>query len=257
MLKGAVVGTQIDAQATNQLGLTWAYGTHETYLSPDAAQLNCEWVQLCYEEVFDAATIQRIMALPNYHGAWLLQNEPDLNWGKGVLPQAAASTILQKQIAAITAYDPNAKLIVGMGSMYHLPHNRFGNPPYFPQEWDLLPVATQQRVDGFHIHIYPGIDTNDLDLMFDPPRTTEAIRGGYRWMKNHGQRDKELWVSEFGFDDDTDEGALLLHLPLVYNAIAALPFMTRLAWFATSWFRYVHLTDTGKLTCAGKLYSRL
>lgn len=199
MKLGICVGTV--TSGLTQLNTQWAYGVGSNSLSDEfkAMPVGIEFVPLVFENE-PQANWERFIYWENYAGYWLIGNEPHTDWD-GNKTAAEVAPIFAEQIDAITKMDANAKCIVTVSTQGQTPYN-----PHFPNEnfigdcWKLFSPETRAKVAGFHMHIYPRWISDDPVERWEIKNFVAYPRRMKRWMKEQGIADRELWISEMGYE---------------------------------------------------------
>ena len=145
---------------------------------------------------------------------WLIGNEPDVRWQDNATPEAYARAY-HVAYHAIKQADPTAQVaIAGLSQITPL------RLEYLDRVWDFyaqtygeeMPVdvwnmhafVLQEKANDWGVDMPPGFkdvgqgmrwgieDHDDLRLV------EEQVRRMRSWMAEHGQRDKPLWITEYG-----------------------------------------------------------
>jgi hypothetical protein len=154
------------------------------------------------------------LAAQNPGLTWLIGNEPDVYWQDNTTPEVYAIAY-HRAYTAIKAGDPTAQVAVaGLSQITPL------RLRYLTRMWDFyrklygveMPVdiwnmhafVLREERDAWGVNIPPGFiveqhgerwDVGDHDNLALVEGEIRAMR---RWMAERGQRDKPLWISEYG-----------------------------------------------------------
>lgn len=152
--------------------------------------------ELIYRIPFNtnAATINTLKTLPNFHCRFELLNEYDLAtppYNTGTV----AATLVVADIAVIDANCPNAYLILGLATQGVFTAKS-------SELWDALPQSAKDRIDAVSWHYYPTV-VRDSNGVFDADATALEVkrytRGTVRpWMNARGIHNG--YNSEVGLD---------------------------------------------------------
>ena len=145
---------------------------------------------------------------------WLIGNEPDVKWQDNTTPEVYAIAY-HRAYEAIKAGDPTAK--VAIGGISEVTPLRL---EYLTRVWDFYRsfYGEEMPVDVWNIHAFmlpeqrggwgvnmpPGFtieQRGELWNVEDHDNLTlleQQVRAMRQWMADHGQRDKPLWISEYG-----------------------------------------------------------
>lgn len=208
MRKGIVVGSMEPllllnngfAPASVALDSDWASGVGANWDSDEMKLLpeGFKFVPMTAENL--NPTWQRITTWANYEGYWQVGNEPRTDWD-GNKSVAEVAPIFMNQMDLIKSFDPDAKFIVTCSTQGQTPYNRHNKDANFIGEiWNLFPPKYRNWTTGFHMHIYPRWISDDPAIRWDVRYFTRYVRGLKRWMTERGIPDKEIWITEFGFE---------------------------------------------------------
>lgn len=200
MITGACVGTVVPA--LTQLKLKWVYGVSANAMSDEFLALpeGIEFVPLTFENLPNE-TWSRFLGWGSYQGYWLIGSEPHTNWD-GNKSVTEIAPIFMAQMDYIKAFDPNAKFIVTCSTQGQLPYNwHYPDENFIGDLWALFPSEYRDRVTGFHMHIYPRWSSGDLVKAWQVRTTVKYLRRMRLWMQQNNVLDKELWLSEVGFEE--------------------------------------------------------
>ncbi len=160
------------------------------------------------------AAVLRELAARNPGLTWLIGNEPDVKWQDNTSPEVYAIGY-HRAYEAIKAGDPTAQVaIAGISQVTPL------RLKYLDRVWDFYRsfYAEDMPVDIWNMHAFmlreergawgvnipPGFaieqrgqlwnveDHDNLSLV------EQQVRAMRRWMADHGQRAKPLWITEYG-----------------------------------------------------------
>lgn len=176
---------------------------------------------------------------------WLIGNEPDVRWQDNTLPEAYAESY-HLAYQTIKAADPTAKVAIGglsqitplrlawLDRAWAHYANRYGEE--MPVDvWNMHAFVLQEQAGGWGVDLPPGVDTDDdagvsgmkwdIEDHDDLALVEEQVRRMRGWMKEHGQQDKPLWVTEYGilmpasygFDEERVRAFLLASNDLFAN----------------------------------------
>ena len=165
------------------------------------------------------ALLATVDALPG--ALWLVGNEPDVKWQDNVTPEAYARAY-HDLYALLKARDPSCQVAIGGVSqptplrMRYLDlileayQARYGEP--MPVDvWNVHAFILREERDSWGVDIPPGMtqrtgrlreiaDHDDLAIF------RQQIVDFRRWMKERGQQDKPLIVTEYGILMPADYG---------------------------------------------------
>ncbi len=159
---------------------------------------------------------EKLMALAaqNPGRTWLIGNEPDVEWQDNATPEQYAFAFRCAQ-AAIRGGDPTAKIgFAGLSQITPL-RLQYLNEIWdyyrtvFGQEmevdvWNMHAFVLREERDSWGVHIPPGLDDVDTGELWEieDHNDLNLVRGQIelmrRRMRDHGQQDKPLIISEYG-----------------------------------------------------------
>ena len=145
---------------------------------------------------------------------WLIGNEPDVRWQDNATPEEYARAY-HAAYYAIKEADPTAQVaIAGLSQITPL------RLAYLNRVWDFyaqtygeeMPVdvwnmhafVLQEKADDWGVDMPPGFEDADEGMLWgindhdDLALVEEQVRRMRGWMAEHGQRDKPLWITEYG-----------------------------------------------------------
>jgi hypothetical protein len=152
---------------------------------------------------------------------WLIGNEPDVIWQDNV-PADLYAQAYHDLYFALKSYDPSCQVAIGgvsqptplrlryLDRILETYQARYGEP--MPVDvWNVHGFILREERDAWGVDIPPGMaekagrlyDIADHD---DTAIFEQQILGFRRWMKERGQQDKPLIVSEYGILMPTDYG---------------------------------------------------
>jgi hypothetical protein len=158
-------------------------------------------------------------ALPG--AVWLIGNEPDVKWQDNVLPDRYAEAY-HELYYLLKGRDPTCQVAIGgvsqptplrlryLEAVLAAYRARYGEP--MPVDvWNVHNFILREERDSWGVDIPPGIpersgrlyeivDHDDMDIF---RRQIRAFRG---WMRERGQQDKPLIVTEYGILMPNDYG---------------------------------------------------
>jgi hypothetical protein len=156
----------------------------------------------------------RILAARFPGRIWLIGNEPDVRWQDNVVPEVYAE-LYHEAYTAIKSVDPTAQVaIAGLSQITPLRlaylnriwaayQERYGVD--MPVDiWNMHVFVLREEAGNWGVGIPPGFDDVASGILWeieqhDDLSFVEAqIRLMRQWMADHGQRDKELYITEYG-----------------------------------------------------------
>lgn len=200
MKLGICVGTV--SPALSKLKFEWAYGVAANALSDEFLSLpkDIEFVPLTFENE-PQAFWKRFLLWEQYQHYWLIGSEPRTNWDNNKTVEQIAP-IFMRQMDYIKGFDPDAKFIVTCSTQGQFPYNRHSNLNFIGDLWALFPQQYRDWTTGFHMHIYPRWISDDPNIRWSVRYLVDYIRAMRRWMNENDVSDRELWISEFGFEQE-------------------------------------------------------
>lgn len=165
------------------------------------------------------ALVDAIEAQPG--ALWLIGNEPDVKWQDNVTPEEYAEAY-HDLYALLKTHDPSCKVAIGgvsqptalrlryLDLILEAYETRYGEP--IPVDmWNVHNFILREERDSWGVDIPPGsteqagvlreIAEHDSMAIFE-----EQIVSFRRWMKERGQQDKPLIVTEYGILMPNDYG---------------------------------------------------
>ena len=160
----------------------------------------------------DAATLAAI-ARANPGVVWMVGNEPDCIWQGNSTPDQYAR-VYHQVYHALKAADPTSRVTIGgivqatplrlqwLDALLERYHARYGQP--FPADlWNIHAHILREERGSWGCEIPPGIDASAGMLWEIEDHDRRDLFAGQivrfrQWMRDRGQRDKELIVSEYG-----------------------------------------------------------
>lgn len=200
MKLGTCVGTV--SPSLSKLKFDWAYGVAANSLSDEFLGLskNIEFVPLTFENE-PQKSWERFVSWESYKHYWTIGSEPRTAWdGNKTIEQVAP--IFMRQMDYIKGFDPEAKFIVTCSTQGQFPYNHHSEENFIGDLWALFPQQYRDWTTGFHMHIYPRWISDDPHIRWAVRYSVNYIRAMRRWMKENNVLDRELWISEFGFEQE-------------------------------------------------------
>lgn len=158
--------------------------------------------------------ILRDLAQQNRGLTWLIGNEPDVRWQDNT-PAEIYAIAYHRAYHAIKAGDPTAKIAIGgvsqvtslrlqyLDRIWNFYRSLYGVE--MPVDvWNMHAFVLREERTGWGVNIPPGFyiehrgelwDVADHDDLTLVERQIWDMR---RWMAERGQRDKPLWITEYG-----------------------------------------------------------
>lgn len=145
---------------------------------------------------------------------WLIGNEPDVRWQDDATPEEYACHYYQAW-RAIKLADPSAQVAIGgisqvtplrlryLDAILESYREQFGAPMQV-DVWNMHAFVLQEKAGAWGVDVPPGFedatdgvlwdvaDHNDLSLV------EEQVRRMRAWMAERGERDKPLYITEYG-----------------------------------------------------------
>lgn len=204
----------VDLYDVGRLGAGW-YFDWTTNLDP-RRPADLEYVQLVWLSKNDywpeLAVIQTI-ARANPGSLWLIGNEPDVIWQGNVLPEEYARSY-QSIYSALKEADPTCLVAIGgisqptplrfhyLDLVLEAYRGLFGVD--MPVDvWNTHAFILREEKDSWGVDIPPGMsETSGMLFEIEDHDSLEIFQQQIvafrQWMKEHGQQDKPLIVSEYG-----------------------------------------------------------
>jgi len=160
----------------------------------------------------DKVTLAAIAAA-NPGAVWIIGNEPDCIWQGNSTPDQYAR-VYHELYSFLKAHDPTCRVTIGgivqttplrlqwLDAVMTAYQDRYGTP--FPVDlWNIHAFILREERGSWGCGIPPGISASYGELwnIEDHDRRdlfAQQIVRFRQWMKDHGERDKELIVSEYG-----------------------------------------------------------
>jgi hypothetical protein len=161
-----------------------------------------------------STTDLRELAARNPGLTWLIGNEPDVKWQDNTTPEMYAIAY-HRAYEAIKAGDPTAKIAIG-GISQVTPLRL----EYLDRAWDFYRsfYGEDMPVDVWNMHAFmlreerrawgvnmpPGFEIEQRGKLWnvedhdDLALLEKQVRAMRQWMADHGERDKPLWITEYG-----------------------------------------------------------
>lgn len=145
---------------------------------------------------------------------WLIGNEPDVRWQDNATPEAYARAY-HRAYTAIKAADPTAQVAIGGISqvtplrLAYLERIWEAYQTFYGDEmpvdvWTMHGFVLQEKAGDWGVDIPPGFDhvTDGVAWGIQDHDDLSLVEGQVlamrRWMREHGQQQKPLWVTEYG-----------------------------------------------------------
>jgi hypothetical protein len=225
---GLCLVTDIDAYNVAQLNAGWYldWGTGQTPSRPNGM----EYVQVIrvqqtgsdtYSYSPSGATLGNVVAA-NPGATWFVGNEPDSIWQDDIKPDLYAR-VYHDVYTLLKGQDPNCKVAIGaivqptplrlqyLDIVWDTYRTLYGEK--LPTDlWNIHSFILREKrnpPDNWGAYIPPGIDA-DEGMLYDMRDIDnldifrQRIITFRQWMKDKGERNKPLWISEYGilFPDD-------------------------------------------------------
>jgi hypothetical protein len=145
---------------------------------------------------------------------WLIGNEPDVKWQDNTSPEVYAIAY-HRAYEAIKAGDPTAQVAIGgvsqitplrlryLDRVWEFYRKLYGEE--MPVDvWNMHAFVLREERDAWGVNIPPGFEIELRGNLWDVEdhdnlTLIEAqIRAMRQWMADHGQREKPLWITEYG-----------------------------------------------------------
>ncbi len=157
------------------------------------------------------ALLAAVDALPG--ALWLIGNEPDVKWQDDVTPEAYAQAY-HDLYALLKARDPTCQVAIAgvsqptplrlryLDRVLQAYHQRYGHE--MPVDvWNVHNFVLREERGSWGVDIPPGMDDAagrlyDIDDHDDLALFRQQLVDFRRWLKERGQQDKQLIVTEYG-----------------------------------------------------------
>lgn len=145
---------------------------------------------------------------------WLIGNEPDVRWQDNVLPEIYAE-LYHDAYTAIKSVDPTAQVAIGgisqitplrlayLDRIWATYQERYGME--MPVDiWNMHAFVLREEAGNWGVGIPPGFDEVESGILWEIEQHDDLalvegqVRRMRQWMADHGQRDKELYITEYG-----------------------------------------------------------
>lgn len=145
---------------------------------------------------------------------WIIGNEPDVKWQDNTTPEVYAIAY-HRAYEAIKAGDPTAQVAIGgisevtplrleyLDRVWDFYRSFYGEE--MPVDvWNMHAFMLPEQRRGWGVNIPPGFaieQRGELWNVEDHDNLTlleQQVRAMRQWMADHGQRDKPLWITEYG-----------------------------------------------------------
>lgn len=159
---------------------------------------------------------QKLMRLAaKYPGrTWLIGNEPDVEWQDNATPEQYAYAFHCAH-AAIKGGDPTAQIAIAglsqitplridyLDRIWRYYRAAFGRE--MPVDiWNMHAFVLREEAESWGVRIPPGLDGVafgerwEIEQHADLNLVSEQVFRMRRWMKENGQQEKPLWITEYG-----------------------------------------------------------
>jgi hypothetical protein len=183
---------------------------------PDA-QLGMEFtpmVRMRNGRLHPSTVVLRELAARNPGLTWLIGNEPDVKWQDNTMPEVYAIAY-HRAYTAIKEGDPTAKVAIGgisqvtplrlefLDRVWDFYRSFYGED--MPVDiWNMHAFMLREERGSWGVNIPPGFEIEQRGELWDVEDhdnltlIERQVRGMRQWMAEHGQRDKPLWITEYG-----------------------------------------------------------
>jgi len=153
---------------------------------------------------------------------WLIGNEPDVIWQDNTPPEVYAIAYY-RAYSLIKAGDPTAQVAIGglsqitplrlayLDRVWQFYRQLYGAE--MPVDiWNMHAFVLREERAGWGVNIPPGFEITHAGQLWDVADhanlslVEEQVRAMRRWMADHGQQAKPLWISEYGILMPADYG---------------------------------------------------
>ena len=164
----------------------------------------------------------RDLAARNPGLTWLIGNEPDVKWQDNTTPEVYAIAY-HRAYQAIKAGDPTAKVAIGgvsevtplrleyLNRVWDFYRSLYGED--MPVDiWNMHAFMLPEQRGGWGVNMPPGFEIEQRGEQWDVEDhdsltlLEQQVRAMRRWMADHGQRNKPLWITEYGILMPEDYG---------------------------------------------------
>ena len=145
---------------------------------------------------------------------WLIGNEPDVVWQDNTSPEVYAIAY-HRAYTAIKAGDPTAQVAIGgLSQITPLRLEYLDRTWAFYRKlygvdmpvdlWNMHAFVLREARNSWGVNIPPGFDIVNRGQLWevadhgDLALVEAQVRAMRRWMAEHGQQEKPLWISEYG-----------------------------------------------------------
>lgn len=222
---------------------------------------------------------------------WLIGNEPDVRWQDNVLAEDYAR-LYHELYHFLKEIDPSCQVAIGGISqptplrMRYLEtvleaYQRLFSVPMPVDVWNVHAFILREEADSWGVGIPPGFDDRHGELYEIADHDNLSIFASQlvafrRWMKEHGEQEKPLIVSEYGilmpeeygfppervqrFMIQTFDYMLNARDPAIGYPLDADRLVQRWCWFSLAYSQYptgdLMRVETGELTPLGETFAR-
>ena len=185
--------------------------------APEYRRLGMEFVPLVKMldgRLYHAPADLTTMAANNPGRTWIIGNEPDVAWQDNTTA-ADYARAYHDAYHAIKAGDPKAQVAIGavsqvtplrltyLNRIWESYRNEYGAP--MPVDvWTMHAYVLREELGNWGVGIPPGFEYVTRGVLWDieDHDNLELVENQIRlmrsWMARHDQRDKPLWVTEYG-----------------------------------------------------------
>jgi hypothetical protein len=161
-----------------------------------------------------STAVLRELAARNPGLTWLIGNEPDVKWQDNTTPEVYAIAY-HRAYTAIKEGDPTAKVAIGGISQVTPLRLEFLDRvwdfyrSFYAEDmpvdiWNMHAFMLREERGSWGVNIPPGFEIEQRGQLWDVEDhdnltlIERQVRGMRQWMVEHGQRDKPLWITEYG-----------------------------------------------------------